>query len=287
MSMHNLATGFANLGRHSDALKLREETLTIYKQTLGPDHPKTLESMMNLANSYAALDRRADALKLREQTLTLYKQKLGPDDPETLQSMNDLADSYAQMGRNADALKLHEQTLTLRKQKLGPDHPDTLISAGEVIGALAALKRPDEALPRIGELLALADKRTRAGKRVDPGLELRILSCRLRIHQDNHDVAGCRATAASWEQRKPADASSMYQAARFWALTAAVQAKQPAAVAAERATEDADKSMTWLARAVIAGFTDGTSLGKDRDFDSVRHRDDFNRLLTELQASKK
>jgi serine/threonine protein kinase/tetratricopeptide (TPR) repeat protein len=287
MSMNNLGDVYAAVGRQAEALKLREETLTLQRQHFGPDHPRTLLAMSNLALSYADLGRHAEALKLHEQTLMLRKQKLGPDHPDTLASMHNLARSYMAAGRHADALKLHEETLTLRKQKLGPDHPDTLLSAGEVISSLAALKRPGEALPRIDALLALADQATQAGKHVDPELAPRMLLCRLRIHQDRHDAAACRATAALWEQRKPADASSMYRAACAWALTAAAQARQPAADAARRATADADQAMAWLARAVAAGYADGASLGKDRDFDSLRPREDFKKLLTGLQARKK
>ena len=85
--MSNLANSYADLGRHAEALKLREETLALQKAKLGPDHPDTLSSMDNLAISYADLGRHADALKLREETLALTKAKLGPDHPDTLLSM--------------------------------------------------------------------------------------------------------------------------------------------------------------------------------------------------------
>ncbi len=39
MSMNDLANSYAALGRHGDALKLREETLALQKVKLGPDHP--------------------------------------------------------------------------------------------------------------------------------------------------------------------------------------------------------------------------------------------------------
>ena len=48
-SMNNLANSYDALGRHADALKLREETLALLKAKLGPDHPDTLCSMNNLA----------------------------------------------------------------------------------------------------------------------------------------------------------------------------------------------------------------------------------------------
>ncbi len=52
-AMNNLANAYFALGRYTDALKLREETLALYKAKLGPDHPDTLRSMSNLAISYA------------------------------------------------------------------------------------------------------------------------------------------------------------------------------------------------------------------------------------------
>jgi hypothetical protein len=48
-SMNNLANFYEDLGRYTDALNLREETLTLRKAKLGPDHPHTLMSMNNLA----------------------------------------------------------------------------------------------------------------------------------------------------------------------------------------------------------------------------------------------
>src|SRR5262249_38190214 len=64
-SMHLLASSYAALGRHADALRLREHTLAMRTATLGADHPDTLASMSNLANSYELLGRPADALRLR------------------------------------------------------------------------------------------------------------------------------------------------------------------------------------------------------------------------------
>ena len=43
-SMNNLADSYDALGRHADALKLREETLALRKAKLGPDHPDTLRA---------------------------------------------------------------------------------------------------------------------------------------------------------------------------------------------------------------------------------------------------
>jgi serine/threonine protein kinase len=145
-SMHNLANSYHDLGRHAEALKLREATLELRKTKLGPDHLETLLSMNTLANSYLALGRHTDALKLHEATLTLTKTKFGPDHPETLASMNNLANSYHALSRHADALTLRQTTLALQKAKLGHDHPDTLKGMHNLAGSYHALGRHAEAL---------------------------------------------------------------------------------------------------------------------------------------------
>ncbi|MDW7994811.1 MAG: serine/threonine-protein kinase [Gemmatales bacterium] len=140
-SMNNLANSYAQLGRHEEALKLREETLRRCQAKLGPDHPDTLLSMNNLANSYARLGRHEEALKLREETLRLCRDKLGPEHPDTLSSMDNLASCYVVLGRHDEALKLQEETLRLRCAKLGPEHPDTLSSMNNLANSYFALRR--------------------------------------------------------------------------------------------------------------------------------------------------
>jgi eukaryotic-like serine/threonine-protein kinase len=156
-TLTDLANSYAALGRHTEAVKLREQTLTLVRAKLGPDHPETLTSMSNLAASYFDLGRHADALKLSEQTLALRQVKLGPDHPETLASINNVAGVYQALGRHAEALKLHRQTLARRKTQLGPDHPDTLTSMSNLASAYQALGRHAEALKLNEQTLALRE----------------------------------------------------------------------------------------------------------------------------------
>jgi len=161
LCMHYLANSYDDLGRHPEALALREETLARRKAQLGPDDADTLASMNNLAFSYTALGRYTDALKLREETLARRQAILGPDHPQTFRSMNNLATSYDDLGRHVDAAALHEETLALRKAKLGPDHPDTLMSMHNLATSYSALGRQAEALKFREETLAL--RKTKLG----------------------------------------------------------------------------------------------------------------------------
>ena len=42
--------------------------------------------------------------------------------------------------------------------------------------------------------------------------------------------------------------------------------------------------MQWLQKAVQAGYKDAAHMKKDTDLDSLRDRDDFKKLLAELEA---
>ena len=92
-----------------------------------------------------------------------------------------------------------------------------------------------------------------------------------------------------WEKLNRTDAGSLYNAACFRALTAAVQAKNPAADAARLAKDDADRAMQWLQKAVQAGYKNAAHMKKDTDLDPLREREDFKKLLAELEkgAEKK
>ena len=103
--MNNLAASYSALGRHAEALKLREETLALMKAKLGPDHPDTLASMNNLATATppsAGTPRpsssRGDAGPEEGQAR--------PRPPRHAREHANLAISYAALGRHAEALKL-------------------------------------------------------------------------------------------------------------------------------------------------------------------------------------
>src|SRR4029077_15437461 len=101
---------------------------------------------------------------------------------------------------------------------------------------------------------------------------------------------GCLTAAAESEARKPTDARQMYEAACNRAVCAAViplDPKTSAADAARLANEQADVAMAWLNKAVAAGYSDVAHMKQDKDLDALRGREDFKKLLAELQAKKK
>jgi serine/threonine protein kinase/tetratricopeptide (TPR) repeat protein len=286
-SMNSLAGSYYALGRYADTLKLIEEALVLKKAKLGPDHPDTLWSMDNLALTYDALGRHAEALKLHEETLALQKAKLGPDHPDTLRTMNSLAESYFGLGRYADAVKLNQETVAFRKAKLGLDHPDTFESMNNLAESYYALGQHGAALKLFEE--SLSQRKSKRGP-VHPNtlLAMRgVAKSLVAVHRGAEAVPVIREATAMWEKLNRTDAGSLYNAASFRAITAAVlRAAGKSAWVGEEADTEADRAMTWLKQAVAAGYKDAAHMNRDKDLDSLRGREDFKKMVAELERVK-
>jgi serine/threonine protein kinase/tetratricopeptide (TPR) repeat protein len=280
-SMRQVASVYHDLGRNAEALKLCEQTLTPQKAKLGPDHRETLTSRELRAMILFDSGRREEGLKDHQETLALYRAKLGPDSPYTLDGMRNLATNYLAAGRAADALKLCKELHELTTAKYGSDHPKTFESVLGVARCLIALDRDAEALPLIDERLTRA-----TGKAPQTALsELALL--RLQHYAKAKDAAGCRATAEMAETLNSTDATCLYNVACMRAVTAAVlRANDPSATAARAAAAEVDRAMAWLKQAVAAGYSDVENLKTDKDLDFLRDRQDFQRLLADLEANK-
>jgi serine/threonine protein kinase len=280
-SMGNLANNYSELGRNKEALQLREQTLATRSAKLGPEHPDTLDAMNAVADSYAALGRNREALELFEETLTRRQAILGPDNPETLRAAYNIGRMYLALGRPAEALKLHEAILARRKVVLGPYHADTLWSMNNVAIAYFDLRRFDEAREHHEETLALR-KATLGPDHPDTLTSMNNLAF-------TYALLGRNAEALKlWEQKleptraklgpdHPRTLSNMYN-------LACVHARM--IPESNDRVNHADLAMEWLQKAVAAGFRDMNTLKKDNDFDALRNREDFKKLIRELEARK-
>ena len=116
--------------------------------------------------------------------------------------------------------------------------------------SLVALDRPSESVAIIDDCLRRAE-----GKVVDPRLVPFALDLRLRAFAKQKDASGCRQTAELWEKLNRTDADSLYNAACFRAVTAGVlRADDRTPDAGQQADAEADTAMSWLAKAVAAGY---------------------------------
>ena len=87
----------------------------------------------------------------------------------------------------------------------------------------------------------------------------------LRRFEKTKDAVGCRERAEMWEKLNRTDACSLYNAACYRAVTAAVLKQNPktlAADAARLAEEEANRAMVWLKQAVAAGYKNAAQHGE-------------------------
>jgi serine/threonine protein kinase len=278
---NNLALDYANVHRYDDALKLQQESLAISKAKLGADHPTTLVHMHNVAKALADVDRHAEAVTILENVLALQKIKPGPEHPATLQTMYSLGNRFGKLGRYADALKWHQAALTLREAKLGPDSHDTLYSMWGVATNLLKLGRGKEAVPIIDEVLA------RAARQTNGAVYWKLANDRLDYFEEAKDAEGCRKTADLWEKLQLKDPISLFAAARFRAVSAAVlRATDESTDGRNRARAEAELAMARLRKAVAAGFHDLAAVKTSKDLNILTDRADFKELLTDLSKSQ-
>ena len=284
----SLARSNAFLGQYADSIKLHQENLVLNKAQLGPDHPHTLNNMNNLTWSYYGIGRTAEGLELAKENLALRKAKFGPDHPDTIGSMMNVALGYAHLGRHTEALKLREESLTLRTIKLGPDHPKTLSAMSQLSDSYADVGRHTDALKLREQTLALC-KTKLAPNHPDTLLSMHSLATSYaKLGRHTEALQLYRETAQLWLDLNRTDAASLHTAARLRAATAAViRAADPSEAAAKEANAEADRAMDWLQKAVATGYINSTQLARDKDLDSLRSRDDFQKLQAALEAGQK
>ena len=88
-----------------------------------------------------------------------------------------------------------------------------------------------------------------------------------------------------WERLNRTDSESLYNAACWRAVTAAVvRATDDSPQAASSAAAEADRAMDWLNKAVAAGYRNFAHMKQDKDLNSLHEREDFNKLVMALEA---
>eukprot|EP01036_Dinobryon_divergens_P035971 gene35971-46720_t len=108
-----LAGLYQSQGKYDDALPLYESALSLRREVLGLQHPKTISGMCCLAGLYESQGRYDEAGPLYESALAIRRQVLGPQHPDTIISMKNLAMLYKSLCRYDEAASLEGILATL------------------------------------------------------------------------------------------------------------------------------------------------------------------------------
>jgi serine/threonine protein kinase/tetratricopeptide (TPR) repeat protein len=279
--MWSLIQTYDAVKRFDDALRLRREMLDVRRQALGPDHAETLGAMANVAHGHENLGDHREAIKLRQQVLALMKEKI-PNDDYTLKTMCALAGSYDAVSQPADAKKTRDEAIAFVRKRLSSGDPSALSGVGDVAKSFIDAGRDAEAIALIDDAV-----RTMAGKSIDSGAIVDLLDLRLRHFAKKRDPAGVRGTAEHLERLEFKDPAGLYAVAYFRAVVAGVVRDAGGPDAAKHAAAESDRGMEQLRGAVAAGYRNVRHMKEDPDLKPLQNRDDFKRLIADLEAKNK
>ena len=148
-----MASTYTNLGLYPRAYELAKRALDARLSLLGPDGPKTLESMAQLGWILNRQGKYVEAEKLERQALDGERRILGPEDPLTIETMANLAFMVQGPGDFSQGEKLARETIGVATRRLGPDSAPVLRSMGTLGTALWNQGRYAEAEQELRQLV--------------------------------------------------------------------------------------------------------------------------------------
>jgi eukaryotic-like serine/threonine-protein kinase len=128
---------YNDLGLYPEARKQLEQALTLRRRVLGPDNPKTIETMLSLGLTALLQDKYAEAEEIDNRALEISRRVLGPENPVTLKCTSAVVNHYLAQHKAAQTEALAKQALEISRRVLGPEHPDTLYAAGNLAASYA------------------------------------------------------------------------------------------------------------------------------------------------------
>jgi tetratricopeptide (TPR) repeat protein len=285
---HNSLGGLlARLGRH-DAARTEYETARDLHQKLAAAFPAVPEYQFQLANTHNLLGillagvGRRDAARTEYETARDLQQKLAAAFPAVPQYQVDLGASYCNLGnlvcdegQPADSLPWFDLAIRTLTPVYEQDrrHATTRkwLRNSHCNRALAydRLKKHTEAVKDWDKAIELDPALER------PSYRARRAVARLNAGQTAEAVAEVEALtkASKWS------ANDWHGFACVFALASTKFA--------DRKQEYGDRAMELLNQAVQAGYKNAAVLTKNPFFEPLRQREDFQKLLAELEAGKK
>jgi serine/threonine-protein kinase len=306
-SYNDLGILLSRTGKLAEAEVQHRRAIAIQRK-LADDNPAVTDFRFRLAFDYASLGnllwntgRPAEAEAQLRTALALL-QKLADDNPAVTEFRKFLAIMHnnvgavlSSTGRPAEAEAELRRAVAL-VQKLADDHPTVtdfrnfLAISHNLLGRLLAqVKRFPEAFTALGTGLAIRQKLVDA----DPKntTYTRNLGESYAGRGAARVLAGQRALAAAdlrrarelWAKVPRLDAQTQFEQGRVLVLLAGLGQDPRAGVTAAEAAAFSDQAVAALRDALSAGWARRDELNEP-DFDPLRSREDFKKLLRELEA---
>jgi tetratricopeptide (TPR) repeat protein len=306
----NIAYLLLDTGRPGEALKEQRQALALLEKVAGAN-PAVNEfqhilvaahEMIGVAQLQAGKPQ--EALEAHRKELAICR-KLVADNPTVTEFQVDLAEAHNRigwcllnMGQPLEGAAESHEALKIM-QLLVDDHPANnwfqvyLADSQTQIGrALDRQKQWPEALAALEKGLVIRQKLARA----DPNDAWRSRAlgeshgmrggARARAGQPAEAATDLRQALQLWAKSAPLDVEQRVERARAQALLAGLGRDARSGVTTEEARTFADQAVAALAATVKAGWALPSEL-KEPDFDALRGRADFQKLMAQVEARSK
>jgi eukaryotic-like serine/threonine-protein kinase len=156
---HVMASTYTNLGLYPRAHELAKRALDARLSLLGPDDPKTLESIAQLGWILNRQGKYVEAEKIERQALDGERRILGPEDPLTIETMSNMAYVVQGQGDFGQGEKFAREAIEVGTRRLGPESATVLLSMSYLGTAIWNQGRYAEAEQELRQLVEL-DRRS-------------------------------------------------------------------------------------------------------------------------------
>jgi tetratricopeptide (TPR) repeat protein/tRNA A-37 threonylcarbamoyl transferase component Bud32 len=307
LSYNNIGTVLARTGKPAEALAAWRNALAI-NQKLAVANPTVAEFQSALAGTdnnigdlLSQTGKSAEVLQAYQKVLAI-RQKLADANPAVAEFQSAVAASHtnigyvlSQSGKLAEALKAHQRALVIR-QKLSDANPTvtrfqraTAQSENLLGRLLARQQRFAEAFTALDAGLAIREKLAIADpKNTEYATDLAYSHAyrgwaRVRSGQQPKAAADLRQAAELWAGASTPNTETRFERSRALALLAGLGREAESGVTKSEAARFADLAVAALRDAIDSGWNQAYEL-KEPDFDAIRGRGDFQKLVAAVEA---
>ncbi len=135
-SLTNIATTLRFQGRTEDALRWAKDSLRMFEQALGPEHPDTAVACAGVGEVLRQMRDFEEGWKYISRALAIRRANYGMMHPTTAASLHNVGLVLQELGDGREARGYLRRALYVRKEMLGVDHCNTLQSAYELARVL-------------------------------------------------------------------------------------------------------------------------------------------------------
>jgi serine/threonine-protein kinase len=303
----NVGKLLSQTGRAAEGLRAFERARDI-QQRLADANPAVTQFQSDLALSHSLISfllvetgKAAEGLRALERARDI-QQKLAGANPAVTQFQQDLAWSHnnigillVETGKPWEALPAHERARDIR-QKLADANPtipqyqsDLATSHNNLGRTLARLGRFAEALTALDAGLEIRRRLAEADRTTTLYANHLGFShayrgwARARASQPRGAADDLRRAVELWHTDPAPSIETRFEKARALALLAGLGPDAKSGVTADEARAFADQAVAALREALAAGWAVRAELDEP-DFNALRRRDDFKKLVQQLEA---